>query len=64
MTLRKLVNRTVLLWQTWKFQRVLPELRLISAAERKARRRHGKVSGYQKARRDLVHARLRMECRR
>ena len=64
MTLRTLINRTILRWQTWKHTRSLPELGDMMRAERKARAKHGKTAHIARAKRELVHQQLKMETSR
>lgn len=60
----KMVNRTILRWLTWRHFRALPELRDLDRAEREARARHERTAHISRAKRALVHQRLKLEIRR
>lgn len=64
MTFRSLIRRTILRWLTWRHERRLPELALVNREITSARRKHRPVRHLERARRDIVHARLRLEISR
>lgn len=61
MRVSRIIRRVAMRWEAWRTDRVIPERAMLRKARTEARAKHGRTKHLERAMKDIVTARLKLE---